>query len=111
MVYTALSQEDVRYSRAERQYFPINIFIFKWISPEPLTKRVVSLSPDEIDSERSSTSGDYRDVRTVSCPLLGVEPGQYLIVCSTFEPDCECDFRLQIDTGTEDLTPIFYELE
>ena len=47
--------------------------------------------------DRIDTSGSYMNVREIS-KRFRVDPGDYLIIPSTYEPDRDCEFMLRVYT-------------
>lgn len=107
VIEVVLTQEDVRYTQASRDSYPINLTVFKWISSEPLTTRQQSLDASHV--QLLATTGGHAVLRSVSSSLIGLDQGTYLLVPSTFDPDCECLFHLVLHSGTSD--PILRELQ
>ena len=102
-----LVQLDVRYRQIDRDYFPVNFVVFRWIGNTPLASRQHMLTQREVLPLAST--GAHTALRSIACTLLGLERGQYLVVPSTFEAGCECPFHMVVHSGTS--KPELVELE
>eukprot|EP00658_Telonema_sp_P-2_P074634 TRINITY_DN6390_c0_g1_i1.p1 TRINITY_DN6390_c0_g1~~TRINITY_DN6390_c0_g1_i1.p1 ORF type:complete len:849 (-),score=150.64 TRINITY_DN6390_c0_g1_i1:322-2868(-) len=91
-VSVVLIQEDVRYKRISRPHYPISIMCFKSLSTRTFLRRQLSLSQAEV--QPLTSSGAHLDTRSVTVTLVGLEPGEYLLVPSTYHPGAESDFSL-----------------
>eukprot|EP00658_Telonema_sp_P-2_P075430 TRINITY_DN6497_c0_g1_i2.p1 TRINITY_DN6497_c0_g1~~TRINITY_DN6497_c0_g1_i2.p1 ORF type:complete len:288 (+),score=40.16 TRINITY_DN6497_c0_g1_i2:415-1278(+) len=81
-----LTQEDVRYSQAHRKEYSIAFTVYRTSDGQ----RMRSLHSPGVDTGIST--GSHTNRRAVSCDLSNIEPGQYIIIPSTFRPGEECSF-------------------
>jgi len=94
----SLSQEDVRYTRANRQLYSIQVKLWTPFKGGRLDARWSNLQMSG-GGNGDWSSGSYRNNRVAYIDLEGLMPGNYVVVCSTFSPGECCEFTLALWTS------------